>query len=143
MGSSKPKVVPIASFAPGTAEQKKAIIDEFGDLAAKRKPLNDRYDQLREQILSWYPDLDPEKEATAEGNRYSVEISPQQERTEINLLKTKKRLGLYKFLSVCSVTLSKLKEHLGTKEIEELSEKQRTGPRTLKPVPKQITGKAA
>ncbi len=63
-----------------------AIVDEFGELErqiAEFKPKTERHKALKEQILSWYADLDGAATAQAEGRRYSVQIGTRQNQRTI------------------------------------------------------------
>lgn len=132
------KVIPIS------AEDWEAIADEFGDLASRLKPLKDRYEQLRDRILERYENLEPHKSATLDGTRYSIEISPREKVREIkDMKKVQKRLSLPVFLQECKITIGSLKKYIADLELTKYLTESRTGPRTLKPIPKQEADQAA
>lgn len=115
---------------------KAALIDEFGDVERLRRefaPTERRYQQLRDEIAGWCPD--PEKEYVEKGHRYELLISRRDEQRKVDVKAAQKKLGLTKFLKACSLTMKALEAFLPKPEIEALTTKARTGPRTLIPTP--------
>lgn len=132
----KQKITPIGP----SPEEKRQIVDEFGRLGKQldeAAPLEKRYNQLRDQILSWHANSPADQSFTEEGELYMAEISARAiERTIVSMPKLQKRLGLKTFLEICSVTLTKLKGHLGELELARFLKIEHSGSRRVKPIPK-------
>ena len=75
---------PLRTLPPVTIPKPKpidrpAIIDEFGQITARlaeSRVFEQRYEQLRKQIVGWYEASDPDEAYSEEGNQYSVVIGP-------------------------------------------------------------------
>lgn len=122
------------------AERVAAIVDELGRLAARIaevKPAQDRYDQLRTQVVSWYEQEDPAKEFTLDGADFSMTVSARSEERKIaSMAKLAKRLGQRVFMAAAVFPMKALDALLLPAEQAEFVAAERTGPRKLKTIPK-------
>jgi hypothetical protein len=124
-----------------SADSRLAIVDEFGDLdlqVSHFKTKIQRHQELRSQILSWYPDLTSDASTTAEGSRCDVQITPCDRLSRVTLQGKKKLCklwGLAEFLQRCSLTMRSL-ESIPQSEHALYTVQERTGPRHLKVLPK-------
>lgn len=101
-----------------------------------------RQEQLRSMILAWYAEHDPGSPIDEDGEQYSVHISPAaMERRIINMRAVQERIGLERFLGMCSLPLAKLDLCVPLRDQEEsgLIIRERCGPRTMKPIQKFVT----
>ena len=112
------------------------LIDEFGELEqrlAAFKPVSDRRDELRKEILGWYENAGAGEKFTLAGSRFNVEVSAcGQERSIISMPKLFKRLGQKLFFAVCKVSLKSVDEHIAAAEQAEFVTISQSGPRRLK-----------
>jgi hypothetical protein len=133
------------SLAGPPLAQDTAVIDEWLKLEAELTPLAQkirRRDELRTQILTWFPNLAPDKGETVTGTAADIWISEcdkQRKITDSGKRSLHKLWGLRLFRSNARFTLSQLpdpKDAAGLFTVQE-----RTGPRHLKVLPRM--GKAA
>jgi hypothetical protein len=114
---------------------RRAAADEFGLLDAalrQQKPLRDRHEQLRKQIQGWYDDAPANEEHTLEGGEFSVVISKRGMKLTIPSMKAlKDRLGLKKFLELCSFSLEVLDRVIAKTEHDGLITEEQAGPRKV------------
>ena len=93
-------------------------------------------------ILSWYQSHDLASPIDEDGEQYSVHISPAaMERRIINMKGVAERIGLERFIGMCSLSLAKLDTCVPLRDQVEsgLVIKERAGPRTMKPIQKFVT----
>jgi hypothetical protein len=117
-----------------TPADKAAVIDEFGDACAKVKafePTRKRHEQLRDEIASWYADKAADQDFAARGARYDLWVSMRSNQRKVNIAAAFRALGVRKFLKVCTVTLTALKEILSEPDAEALTTESRTGYRRI------------
>jgi RNA processing factor Prp31 len=121
-------------------KEKQGIVDELGALdseLARLKPKIDRAKYLRDVIVSWYADEKPEAAMLAEGTQYSAVVSAMgNKRSVISIKDVKRRLGETEFMQHCSIGLGVLDEILSVEELPEFVKTERTGPRSVKTVPR-------
>jgi len=114
------------------------LIDEFGQLAqrlAESRILEQRYEQLRKQIVSWYADSNPDEAYSEEGDHYSVVVGPRAaQRAVTDMRALQERIGPERFLAICSVSMEKLDHFLAQADQRGLVSVERIGPRTVKPI---------
>ena len=119
---------------------RRALIDEYGDLAQKIeafKPTKDRQEQLRGQIQSWYDAHPADKPFIEEGLRYSLEISEKaNKRTIVKMTALFKILGQRMFLKLCGFALKDVDENIPVTRHREFLVEEQTGSRKLKAVAK-------
>jgi hypothetical protein len=115
-----------------------ALIDEYGDIERLRRefaPTEKRYEQLREEIKSWFEASPADKEFIEKGARYQLTVSMRANARIVDIAAVYKKLGLKKFLRACSVTLKALAEFLTEPEIDALASSGRTGARSYVSTP--------
>lgn len=121
-----------------SAKDRAAIVDEFGDAAAKVaafKPTQARYEQLAAQIRGWYGDKPADQEYSERGSRYVVTVQPRALESSIDAKGVHKKLGIAKFLLVVGITIKALEAAIGETEAKTFITKDRTGSRRLVPLP--------
>lgn len=120
-----------------------SIIDEYGRITTKLQNMSAlvrRQEQLRSMILGWYKSHDPAAAIDEDGEQYSIHVSPcALERRIVDLAGIEQRVGLERFLGMCSVTLAKLDAVLPKQEQAKFLREERIGPRTMKPIQKFTT----
>jgi hypothetical protein len=120
-----------------TAPQNRAaLIDELGDLSARRdawiaSKVEKRYQQVLAEAKTWYAGKDALELFVEKGARYQLNVSPCAKATVFSARAIYTRLKLNKFLAVVSVTAKALAEigKLTPDEIAALGTTERTGPR--------------
>ena len=135
----------IHSIGPSRAE----IIDRFGDLYWKLEALKPEFENIKKQIGSWYADHPADKPAYCEGARYSVQLGVRENRRRItdkwkvfSLLK--KILGLPALVDLLTIPLKEaVDKHIPEDRHKLFLVQERTGPRTLIPVPRTEEGRRA
>lgn len=109
-----------------------AIIDEFGEVSRLRDdfaPTEKRYNQLRDEIKSWYEDKPADEVFIEKGVRFQLDIGACAMAKTVDVAAAYKKLGARKFFKACLITLKALAEHLGQADIEALTSEAQTGPR--------------
>ncbi len=116
-----------------------AIVDEFGELErqiAEFKPKTERHKALKEQILSWYADLDGAATAQAEGRRYSVQIGTRQNQRTITkpwkawaLLR--RAIGLDQVMELVTIPLAAIDRYIPAEQHAWILSEARTGARKV------------
>jgi hypothetical protein len=123
-----------------TPAQTAQVVDEFGRLEAElreMKPKQQRYEQLRIEIASWYERKDALRAFAVEGREYSVEISARSKvRRIISMEALMRQLGRTDFLRLCTFPLKALDEHIPAANQAGLVEETSTGPRRIRAVRK-------
>jgi hypothetical protein len=119
-----------------TATEKRAVVDELGQLEQNIAPMKDlekRASELRAQVRGWFPKLDPAKSASVEGHKFICTVgSKENQRTIKDIYEVFKLAGSYEFLQRCTFTLKALKEIAPADKFEALTEEGRTGTRPVK-----------
>lgn len=119
--------------------QRKAVIDEYGQLDAELAPVKHRirrFEELAKTIRGWHADTAPELTIIERGDRFHVVVGPKAETTLFAAAQQiYDLLGHDKFLAIAKVTLGGLESELTAEEVATLTHKERTGSRSLKPVP--------
>jgi hypothetical protein len=130
----------ILPMGPPSSSDRSQTVDEFGRLSMELesvKALQMRHEQLRQRIAGWYQDSDPEATASVDGAQFSVLVGPKASKrsvTDMDLIFD--RLGAGKFLSVVSISFEKLDTLMLPADQADCVTVERTGPRTIRPVPK-------
>lgn len=131
-------VIPI--YKRPSQTQAARLVDEFGRLDAELraiKPKQQRHEQLRRQIASWYEDEDASREFVVAGRHYTVEISARAKERRIRSMKALlDRLGYPVFLKLCTFPLKVLDEHFPAADRADLVEETYTGARRVTAIPK-------
>ena len=132
----KPPATAPAILEPRNTEpDRAAIIDEYGRLSTHLKGLNEkikRQEQLRKMILTWYTGGEVDQAFDEDGQLFSVHIGPcALQRSIRSMVALKDRLGLTKFLKLCSFSLERLDTVLLPEDQSTFVVQQRTGPRTV------------
>lgn len=113
-----------------------AIVDELGPLEKELKPHKakiDRVEELRRSLRRLYDDADADKAHVASGKRWEYVLGEKAlERHIPSMVKVFKALKQRAFLSLCSFPL----KHMDANDLGHLTEKRRTGPRSLKALEK-------
>lgn len=116
-----------------------AILNELGAIAGRLKalkPLQDRYEQLRKQVLSWHEDEAPDKAITLETDQYVVEVGARGNERHIRSIRhLQKRMGP-EFWKYATVPMSALDNILTAQEAPEFIDRLQTGPRRVTVTPK-------
>jgi hypothetical protein len=119
---------------------RRAAVDEFGRLDAilrDQKSVRDRHEQLRKQIQGWYDDAPADEEQTVEGSEFSVVVSKRgMKRTVVSMKALKDRLGLKRFLELCSFSLEVLDRVIAKTEHGDLIKEEQAGPRKVTAIKK-------
>jgi hypothetical protein len=128
------------AIVPIDIATRRAAIDEFGRLDAllrEQKSVRDRHEQLRKQITGWYEDAPADEEHTAEGETFSVVVSRRgMKRHVVSMKALKDRLGLKRFLELCSFSLEVIDRVIAKDEHDGLIEQTQSGPRRLTAIKK-------
>lgn len=111
------------------------IADEFGRLEeelARYRRLQRRRDQIRDEILAWFPDQPAAESVRFETNAFAFEITPKAwERRIRNIRVLAKRLGTALFFRHCRIPLEVIDAHLLPEERAEHIVESQTGPRRI------------
>lgn len=130
------KILPISAPLSDRAP----VVDEFGRLSAQLeavKPLQLRHEQLRQRIADWYAAADPEQGYSEDGAQFAVQIGPKASKRQVSDMEVIfARLGAAKFLSISTISLEKLDTLMLPSDQADCVQIERTGPRTIRPVPK-------
>ena len=130
----------ILPVGPPSASERARVVDEFGRLSLQLesvKSLQMRHEQLRQRIAGWYQDSDPEATASVDGAQFSVLIGPKASKRSVSDMDLIfRRLGAGKFLSVVSLSFERLDLLMLPADQADCVTVERTGPRTIRPVPK-------
>ena len=134
------QIIPIDS--PFTAKQLGAIADEIGRLTLEIEPLERkkaRLDQLKKLLRKVYESADPEAAITVPGDQWEVELSPCSiKRTITSMPRLKAYLGLQRFMKHCTFKLEAIDDLVPVEDREPFLLSERTGPRSVKPIQKEI-----
>lgn len=115
-----------------------ALIDELGDLKAKKAafaPTEKRLKQVSDEVASWYDDRAPAETYVEKGYRYQLTVSARLNVTSVNIRAVYRILGVRKFLDICTVTLTAIREVLTDAEVLAVTSLDRTGYRRLDTTP--------
>lgn len=122
-----------------TKQERAKLVDEYAELdraIAPWKPKIARHKELRETITGWYDELPAADTFEAKGKKHTVRVSPREyQRRILSMGKVKAKLGLKRFLELCSFTLKHLDAHIPTSEQTALVTRERTGHRSLEIIP--------
>jgi len=122
-----------------TKQERAKLVDEFAELdrtIATYKTNLDRHKELRETILSWHANLAANQSAEVHGKKYALRITPREFQRKItSMAKVKAKLGLARFLQLCSFKLKNLDAHIPTSEQAGLVAREQTGHRSLEVIP--------
>jgi hypothetical protein len=149
-----PKVVSLPAPAPGALTPNE--VDEYRDLSEKRDLFQlseKRYQALREKLKVRYANEPGDLIFAEVGMRSRIDVSIASTQTTVNIRAAYKKLGVGKFLAICSVTLKALGDLLTVPEIADLTSTSRTGSRSFSvtplgapaqaPVPQGIANRSA
>jgi hypothetical protein len=119
---------------------RRAVVDEYGKLAAELapwKPKQSRLDELAKIIRDWYADADAETPHTLTGELYQATVTAKGMQTIIDMGAVWRALGRTKFIAAVSVTLKALEAVMPASTLATVTAKTRTGSRSLSvsPVP--------
>src|SRR5262245_14008829 len=124
-------VLPLVQDRPG-------MIDEFCALGMRLdavRPMQERYEELRREIAGWHMDSDATETYTETGAAYAVKVGPRALRRRIvSLPDVAHRIGIQRFLEVCTLSLEKLDTVILPREQEGIVVTERTGPRVVTPL---------
>lgn len=113
---------------------RRAVVDEYGDLAAELAPFKakqTRLDALAKIMRSWYADADAEQAHVVNGDRYQAILGAKGLQTFVHMAEAFTALGRKKFLAAATLTLKALEEHLPAATVATLTHQERTGSRSL------------
>jgi hypothetical protein len=117
-----------------------AIVDEFGELKRRiqeHKPDVDRAQALAKIIQSWYQHEKPEQAFVAEGEAYTLQVSPRgMVRTITDLWRVYRILGKDKFFELAHVGLSYIDAEIPAEKHAAFLVQSQTGDRRLVAVAK-------
>lgn len=116
-----------------------AKVDRLGKLAALIEPIKPalkEYEDIRKEIVSWFENEPADKVCTEAGQHYEVEASAKGEERTINIAKLAKKLGPKKFLSVVTVPMRLLDQHVSPEDQKDMVTTARTGNRRVTVRPK-------
>jgi hypothetical protein len=116
--------------------QRRAIVDEFGQLDAELSPIKGklrRQEELGKLIRSWHSEAEAEATVESVGDKYAVVLSARGMQTSIgDIREVYKALGHDGFLALATVTLKALETAgVDASAVASLTKKERTGHRTL------------
>lgn len=115
-----------------------SMIDEFCALGLRldaMRPMAERYEELRREIAGWHADSDANETFTETGAAYAVKVGPRALRRRIvSLPDVAHRIGIQKFLEVCTLSLEKLDQVILPREQDGIVVTERTGPRVVTPL---------
>jgi hypothetical protein len=118
-----------------TADERRAIVDELGQLEQDIAPLETkekRAAELRGVVRAWFPKMLATATVTETGHKFFCTIGPKQNQTAIASMEAVySSLNKSRFLAACSFTLKSLKELLPT-QYDSLTVTDRTGSRPVK-----------
>ena len=126
-------------------EDRAALIDRYGELKRQIdefKPTVEEAKKLEAEIASWYEDHPAEDAAIAEGAAYTVQVSPREFKREIYdkgkalHLVRKACGGITALLELLTLPLKVIDQYVPEQKQKLFLVKERTGPRTVKPVRK-------
>ena len=130
------KILPISAPLSDRAP----VVDEFGRLSTQLealRPVQARHEQLRQRIADWYAAADPAQCYSEDGAQYSVQVGPKASKRSVSdLALIYDRLGASKFLQISTISLEKLDTVMLPSDQADCVRIERTGPRTVRPVPK-------
>jgi hypothetical protein len=130
-----------AELEKSRAAERAAVVDKFARLEAELAPWRAKLkqrDDIRVQILSWYPSLAGDASVIVPGNICSLEITQCDRLTTVTLEGKKKLVklwGLPGFLGRALITLTRLDADIPKLQQGEYTETARIGPRHLRIVP--------
>jgi ABC-type taurine transport system ATPase subunit len=114
------------------------LVDELGRLTERLKPIADRLDQIKRQILSWYESADATERFVIEGTRYVAEISPRAMERRVDVARVYRALGKEQFLIACKFPVTALDALIPATGQTSLVATAQIGPRTVKTVLKFV-----
>lgn len=116
-----------------------ALIDEAGALEKELNPFKAklrRLDELRKTIRGWYDDADPSKVFSAYGDTYRATVGECGNETIIlDMDSIFEAAGKARFLAVCKVSLTTLKEIVDPALVTVSTAQRQSGPRSLSILP--------
>jgi len=121
------------------------IIDRFGAVYWQIEALQTEYANLKQKINSWFVNHPADQPAIADGYRFSIHLSAQESRRSIfdkyiAFSKLRKLLGLKETVELLTIPLgAAVDKFIPEPQHAEFLKRDRTGPRTLTPVPRQDT----
>lgn len=114
---------------------KAAIIDEMCELSAKVtafKPTLDRYEALKEKVLSFADGKQADQLVELQGHKHEILITARGfQRRVTNLAKLYTLLKKEAFLRICNVTLKALEATVVEADRKDLIKETQTGPRRI------------
>lgn len=117
------------------ASERRAIVDELGQLEQDIEPLKEKEkkaSELRAVIRGWHEKDLATAKATHEGHKFTVTVGPKENQRWIkSMLNVLDLVGSEKFLANCSMTLAKLKDLVTPPHFEQYTEQDRTGARPV------------
>jgi|ERR1022692_1219144 hypothetical protein len=135
-----PSPAKVQSISAADAQPATAVIDRFCELDSQVKgfaPIKSEHESLRKRILEGLPDLAGDASVTLAGERYELLIGLAQEQQKIvSMPAVYRRLKVARFIALCQMTIKALTGELGETEAAKYLKRERTGPRSLTPIPK-------
>lgn len=115
------------------------LIDSFCELKKAREdfaPTEALYQKAYNQIKATLADAPAKDTYLVSGKLWTLEISERKMDGRVDVKAARKRLGASLFLKVVSITAKALETYLLKPEIEALTMRQQTGPRSFVATPK-------
>lgn len=115
-------------------------VDDYADLLKLREafaPTERKYQKLHNELKELCVPLDPNKEYSAQGERNSLRISACKFENQVDVARAKRKLGVEKFLEICSVTLKGLGNYLAKPEVDALTISVQGSSRSFSVVPRE------
>lgn len=127
-----------ASAEPEPARRAR-IIDEFAAIRQQMmawkpavNPHAERFAELQQEILSWFEGDPAEKKIIAEGNLYTLPISPRQnKRTVFNIVGFLRKIGAKRYAVLVPPPLNVVEREIPKERLHLYISEERSGRRTI------------